>query len=130
MERLKKTPKSVLLHKLEKYAEPVTEYSSNSVCVVDGMATEHQVKTLKSIYSEFAVRLLKYVLSNGSQSKSTDVVSDVYENNSIKDGERNRRSSGKSSMQKVLRNVKIIPWNLLLPSNENKIKLVDFIVKQ
>ena len=33
-----------------------------------------QVKTLKSTYSEFAVRLLKNVLSNGSQSKRIAVV--------------------------------------------------------
>ena len=127
---LKKTPKSVLLHKLEKDVEPVTEYPSDSVYIVDGMAAVRQVKPLKSTYSEFAVRLLKYVLSNGSQSKRIDVVFDAYENNSIKDVERNRRSSGELSVQKLLPNVEIKQWSLFLSSNKNKNKLVDFIVKQ
>ena len=64
-----KTPKSVLLHKFEKNVEPVTEYPRGSVYVVYGMAALHQVKRLKSTYSQFSVRLLKYVLSNGSRSK-------------------------------------------------------------
>ena len=71
---LKKTPKSVLLHKLEKDVEPVTDYPRDSVYVLDGMAAVRQVKPLNSTYSEFAIRLLKYVLSNGSQSKRIDVV--------------------------------------------------------
>ena len=95
---LKKTPKSVLLHKLEKGVEPVTEYPSDSVYVVDGMAAVRQVKPLKFTYSEFAIRLLKYVLSNGSQSKRIDVVFYVHKNNSIKDVERNRSSSGELSV--------------------------------
>ena len=94
------------------------------------MAAVRQVKPLKSTYSEFAVRLLKYVLSNRSQSKRIDIVFDVYENNAIKDVERYRRSSSKLSVQKLLLNMEIKQWSLLLSSNENKIKLVDFKVKQ
>ena len=94
------------------------------------MAAVRQVKPLKSTYSEFAVRLLKYVLSNRSQSKRIDIVFDVYENNSIKDVERYRRSSSELSVQKLLLNMEIKQWSLLLSSNENKIKLVDFKVKQ
>ena len=76
----------------------MTEYPSDSVYVVDGMAAVRQVKPLKFTYSEFAIRLLKYVLSNGSQSKRIDVVFYVYKNNSIKDAERNRSSSGELSV--------------------------------
>ena len=94
------------------------------------MAAVRQVKPLKSTYSEFAVRLLKYVLSNRSQSKRIDIVFDVYENNSIKDVERYRRSSSELSVQKLLLNMEIKQWSLLLSSNENKIKLVDFKIKQ
>ena len=84
------------------------------------MAALHQVKPLKSTYSKFAARLLKYILSNGSQSKRIDVVFDVYENNSIKDVERNRRSSGELSVQKLLANVEIKQWSLFLSSNKKK----------
>ena len=48
------------------------------------MAAVRQVKPLKYLYSEFPVCLLNFILSNGSRSKSTDVVFDVYETNSIK----------------------------------------------
>ena len=71
------------------------------------MAAVRQTKPLKSTYSQFAVHLLKYVLPNGSQSKRIDVVFDVYENNSIKDVEKNRRSSGELRVQKPLSNTKI-----------------------
>ena len=46
------------LHKLDKDVEFVTEYLKYSAYVADGMATMHEVKPLKSTYSEFAVRLL------------------------------------------------------------------------
>ena len=123
---LKKTPKSVLLHKLEKDVEAVTEYPSDSVYIVDGMAAVRQVKPLKSTYSEFAVRLLKYILSNGSQSKRSGVVFDLYENNSIKDVERNRRSSGELSVQTFCQTWKLRSGVYFCHKN----KLVDFIVKQ
>ena len=54
--RLKKV-KSLLLHILEKDVTPVTEYSSNSVYVIDEMAAVRQGKPLNSIYSKFAVLL-------------------------------------------------------------------------
>ena len=43
---------------------------------------------------------------------------------------KNRRSSGELRVQKLLPNTKIKQWSPLLSSNENKNKLVDFIVKQ
>ena len=82
-EILKKSTKvSVLLHKLEKDVEPVTEYLNDSAYGADRVVAVREVKPLKSTYSEFAVRLLKNALSNGSRSKRTDAVFDGYENNS------------------------------------------------
>ena len=55
----KKAPlKSALLHKLEKYVELVTESFKDSAYLADGMTTVCTVKSLKSTYSEFSVRLL------------------------------------------------------------------------
>ena len=104
---LKRTPpKSVLLHKLEKDVEPVTKYLNNSVYAADGMEVSfRKFKPLKSTYGAFAVSLLKCSLSNGNRLKRTDVVFDVSKSNSIKDVERNKRSSGELSMQKLLRNM-------------------------
>ena len=119
---LKETPKLVIILKLEKDVEPVTKYPSESVYLVDGMAAVRQLKSLKSTDSEFALPLLKYGLSNGSKSKRIDVVFKVSESNSIKDVERNRRSSGELSVQKLFPNMEIKQWSLLLSSNENKNK--------
>ena len=104
---LKETPKLVIILKLEKDVEPVTKYPSESVYLVDGMAAVRQLKSLKSTDSEFTLPLLKYGLSNGSKSKRIDVVFKVYESNSIKDVERNRRSSGELSVQKLFPNMEI-----------------------
>ena len=62
--------------------------------------------------------------------QKNDVVFDVYENNPLKDVERNWRSSCELGMKKLLRNMEIKKWNPPLPWNGNKNKLVDFIVKQ
>ena len=70
------------------------------------MAAVREVKPLKSTYSELDVRLLK-ALSNGSRSNTTDVVLDAYEDNSMKDVEKSRRSSGELSMHKRLLNMEI-----------------------
>ena len=51
-------PKSALLHKLEKDVELVTKYFKDSAYLADGMTTVCTVKSLKSTYSEFSVRLL------------------------------------------------------------------------
>ena len=51
-------PKSALLHKLEKYVELVTESFKDSAYLADGMTTVCTVKSLKSTYSKFSVRLL------------------------------------------------------------------------
>ena len=54
----KNPPKSVLLHKLEKDVEIVTETLKDSISVADGMATVRELKHLKSTYSKLAVREL------------------------------------------------------------------------
>ena len=70
------------------------------------MAAVGEVKPLKSTYSELDVRLLN-ALSNGSRSNTIDVVLDAYEDNSMKDVEKSRRSSGELSMHKLLLNMEI-----------------------
>ena len=83
----------------------MTQYLNNSVYAADGMEAFRKFKPLKSTYGEFAVSLLKCALSNGNRLKRTDVVFDISKSNSIKDVERNKRSSGELSMQKLLRNM-------------------------
>ena len=77
----------------------MTEYLKDSVYMADGMPTVHEVKPLKSTYSEFAAYFLNMLHQmEVNQKHRSNVVLGVYENNSIKDVERNRCSSGELSM--------------------------------
>ena len=127
---LKKSTKSVLLHKLEGKTEPVATIPADCALIVDGMACVRQMKTAKKTYSEFSSDLLKFIIVCSKTAKRIDVVFDVYIENSIKDVERNRRSHGELSLKQIVPSAEIIQWNLLLSSNENKNKLISFIVNQ
>ena len=80
-------------------------------------------------YSQFATVLLKKVLSIGRDSSRIDVAFEVYLDNSIKDVERNRRSSGESKLQQIIPDAQITQWALLLSTHDNKNKLIRFIVE-
>jgi hypothetical protein len=127
---LKKTAKSVLLHKLEGSMEPIVEIPAGCAYIVDGMAAVRQMKTAQLTYRAFAQGFLKHILSVGRNARRIDVVFDVYVTNSIKDVERNRRSQGHLMLQQIVPTAIIKQWNLLLSSNENKNKLIAFIVKE
>ena len=93
------------------------------------MEAFRKFKPLKSTYGEFAVSLLKCTLSNRNRLKRTDVVLDVSKSNSIKDVERNKRSSGELSMQNSYGTCKSNSEVLYCHQMEVN-KLVNFIVKQ
>ena len=127
---LKKTVKSALLHKIEANVEPLTEVPERCTFIVDGMAAVRQFKCSQLTYRDFAVGFLKQVLSMGRKARRIDVVFDTYMDNCIKDVERNRKFHGQLLLQQIVPNAVIKQWNLLLSSNENKNKLIEFIVKQ
>ena len=126
---LKKTPKSALLHKLEQDVEPVSDLPIGCAILMDGMALVRQIKTTKMTHSQFATVLLKNVLPIGRDSSRIDVVFDVYLDNSIKDVERNRRSCGELKLQQIIPDAEIKQLALVLLSNDNKNKLIRFIVE-
>ena len=125
---LKKTVKSSLMHKFEEDLDPVTSIVGNFAFIADGMACIRQLKVLKSTYAEFAVNLLNFIFSQSMSANRIDIVFDVYIKNSIKDIERQRRTSGELVLQKIIPTAEIKQWNSLLSHNENKNKLVIFIV--
>ena len=127
---LKKTPKSALLHKLEADIPPVEDVPLNNAMIIDGMTLVRQIRTSKMTFEEFAIKLLRHVLSIGQNSERIDVAFDVYRDSSIKDIERNRRSSGNLTLQQTIPTSPIKQWNLLLSSNHNKNMLVKFAVDQ
>ena len=126
---LKKTLKSALLHDLEEDVEPVSDSPIGCAILMGGMALVRQIKTAKMIYSQFATVLLKNVLPIGRDSSGINVVFDIYLDNLIKDVERNRRSCGELRLQLIIPHAEIIQWALLLSSNDDKNKLIRFIVE-
>ena len=129
-ETLKKTPKSVLLHKLEGMGQTVEAFPTDYVLIIDGMAAVRQFKVADLTYKKFARQLLRYFIALGKNASRIDAVFDVYHQNSIKDIERNRRSQGELAFNRILPNSAIKQWNLLLSSNTNKNILIEFIVNE
>ena len=127
---LKKTPKSVLLRKLEGMGQTVEAFPTDYVLIIDGMAAVRQFKVTGLTYKKFAGQLLRYFIALGKNALRIDAVFDVYHQNSIKDVARKRRSQGELAFNKILPNSEIKQWNLLLSSNTNKNKLIEFIVNE
>ena len=125
---LKNTAKSVLLNKLEGGMVTIEELPSNYCMIIDGMAAVRQLKASGLMNKEFAEKLLKSVIKFVKNAKRIHVVFGVYLDNSIKNVERNHRSHGKLLLNQILATSQIKPWNLLLSSNLNKNKLMQFIV--
>ena len=127
---LKKTPKSALLHKIEGDIPPIPDIPDDCALIVDGMAVVRQIKTSNITYHGLSTKLLRHILSVGASAKRIDVVFNVYIDKSIKDVERNRRSSGQLTLQQIIPSSVIKQWNLLLCSNHNKTMLIEFLVNQ
>ena len=125
---LKKTVKLSLIHKFEEDIDPVKTIMGCYAFIADGISCIHQMKVLKSTYAEFAVNLLKFIFSQAMNANRIDVVFDVYVPNSIKNVERYSRSLGELMLKRIIPTAEIKQWNLLLSHNENKNKLVRFIV--
>ena len=124
------TAKSMLLKKLEGGMVKIEKLPSNYCMIIRGMAAVRQLKASGLAYKEVAEKLLKSVVKTVKNAKRTDVVFDVYLDNSIKDVERNRRSHGELMLNQILPTFQIKQWNLLVSSNSNKNKLTQFIVNK
>ena len=77
-ETLKKTPKSVLLHKLEGMGQTVEAFPTDYVLIIDGMAAVGQFKVAGLTYKKFAEQLLRYFIALGKNASRIDAVFDVY----------------------------------------------------
>ena len=127
---LKKAPKSILLCKPEGMGQTVEAFPTDYVLIIDGMPAVHQFKVAGLTYKRFAGQLPTYFIALEKNASRIDAVFDVYHQNSIKDVERNRRSQGELAFNRILPNSEIKQWNLLLSSNTNKNKLIEFIVNE
>ena len=65
MGTLKKTKKTILMHELEKNAEPSEEVLWHSCTIIDSMALTRKIETSGLTYEEFAIKLPNAVMSSG-----------------------------------------------------------------
>ena len=123
---LRKTNKAAILHRLEK---DVATFSRNNhiincANILDGMAMIQKTKVLNMTFSQLAVQLFKSIINTSPKSNRTDVVFDVYQNNSIKDAERIRKSKGVLRFQSIRGDQPIKQWGSFLSCSFNKTALV------
>ena len=127
---LRKTAKSVILHKIEGNVEPVRSIPKDCAYIIDGMAALRQLPIPKLKCRELANRVLETILTAGKNAKRIGVVFDIYTKNSIKHTERNRRSKGSLQLQQIIPASVTKQWDALLSSNNNKNKLISFFVEE
>ncbi|MCH2406132.1 MAG: hypothetical protein MK200_08070 [Nitrosopumilus sp.] len=87
------------------------------------MAIVRQAKFSGLTFGEFATQLLKTVLA-------VDVMFDTYQEQSIKNAERIRRSSNQLLFKKIIASNVIKQWNQFLSNGHNKGELVKFLAEQ
>ena len=104
---LKKTAKSVLLNKLQRGMVKTEELPSNYCMIIDGIVVVRQLKPPGLTYKEFSENLLKSVIKIVKNARRTDMVFDVYLDNSIKDLERNCRSHGELILAKYCQHLRL-----------------------
>ena len=108
----KKTLKTSLLHKIESKVEPLESLHGQQALIIDDM-TYSKVYN-KTLY-QFAMYLLSKTLAAGKKANWTAVVFDNYRNASIKNVERDRRSSGDQLLFKtIVSSTAIKQWPLFL----------------
>ena len=115
MSTLKKTNKAILMHELEKHAEPNEEVLSHSCTLTDGMALVRKIGNAGLTYEEFVLTLLNAVMSSGCSSSREDVVFDKCCEISIKNAERAHRKSGNLEFKKTVGSPLKKQWNSCLP---------------
>ena len=125
---MKKTNKASFARKLESMAGSTNEIKLPSACMIDGMSLVQKMKGENHTFAELAKMLLSSVLNVSRGSTRVDVIFDVYNEISIKNAERSRRSSDKSILfTHILPGHRVHQWRRLLSCNDSKMKLIEFI---
>ena len=75
------------------------------------------------------IDLKDVAISSTNGSSRTDIVFDVYNNDSIKNVERNRRCSNALSFKKIVGTNVVRQWNSFLGDNKNKNSLINFLLE-
>lgn len=121
---IRKTSKASLLQSLEKNVQPgvIRQDTTNVVNVMDGMTLIRKIKVILLFLS------LRNRFSNiTTKPIRTDLVVDVYKENSIKDTER-VRSTGDVRFRVIRGKQPIKQWGSFLSCCNNKKALINFLV--
>ena len=127
----RKTNKAKLAQQLEKEVPLVERFPESAASIYDGMAMLQRFKlSTGTTFSVVAEKVFDIVTSNDS--RHIDVVFDVYQDISIKNGERTKRSSGSEGIRykNIMPGYQIKTWNKFLTISSNKGELVQFLVCQ
>ena len=126
----RKTCKSKLSQQLEKHVKVTETYPDKSTSIFDGMAVLHKLKIPTGVtFDVVSDKFFNAVTSNSS--KRIDVVFDVYQDKSIKNVERSKRSSNEGvKYRNILPSFKVKSWNKVLSISSNKTEIVKFLVAQ
>ena len=109
--------------------EPLESFHGEQVLLVDGMTYIQQSKFYNKAFGQFAIVLMKRILAAGKKASHVDVVFDDYHNASIKNVERDGRSSSNQLLFKTIVSLAVIKqWLLFLSCNENTNALITFVV--
>ena len=133
--RLKKPDKSSLTReivgKLPKQFQNVQ--GGADMVIIDFMAFIRKLpfKKLKlQTYGDLAATLMERIMSNAVGSSRIDIIFDVYQQNSIKDGERAARAAAQGITISIKKDIQSLPVDMTLfwDSMENKIQLQRYFM--
>ena len=127
---LKKTNKATLLNEFEKLTEPLDSLPDDYASIFDGMAIVQKARATGLTFGELAHQTFQSILSSSRGAKRIDVVFDVYVENSIKNGERLRRSTGNLTFRQLIPSYPVKQYNQFLSSPPNKCQLIRFLLDQ
>ena len=124
---MRKTDKSVVVKDITKEV-PLSDTVAldNGAVIIDGMALVQSTKPTDT-YGGVARQLFKRSLALSGKASQIHMVFDVYEELSIKNTERNRRSKEKILLKNITAGHKVKQWRKVLGSAANKTELIRFL---
>ena len=128
MGELRTTSKASLLHLIEKDVNTEEFVEGETVAVLDGIALVQKLRTSGKTFGELSQDLAEIVLALGKNSSRIDFVFDVYRDESIKNAEGTRRSTGRLLYHNLKPSQPVKQWSNFLSSSHNKREFIKFIV--
>ena len=124
---MKKTNKSTLARHLEKQVSHADVIPSPSACIIDAMALLHKINAEKKTFGDLAEIVFALALKDGTHSDRIDMIFDFYKDISIKNAERNERSSSGAFLGNILSGQKIMRWRSILGCSTAKTSVIKFL---